>query len=143
MNAAQVMNEGVFRCPHCSGALPESVRSTATRCPTCRLVVGAGRGVPDDRPDTVSAGTNAGVKASAARRADLPPINPGTVIAALNRMIDETGSPSLRLRMVDYDALAARHPDDYPSLAQVLATFGSWKQARAAAARTRRNPDPE
>ena len=129
-----------LHCPHCGAGLPPLRAHEALRCPTCRLIVGAGRGITSEQAIPLSAGTSAGIRANAARRVDAEGIDESTVIGAIARVSVQLGGSCERLRMLDYDALAARDPE-LPELSAILATFGSWKAARAAAARSLRQAD--
>jgi len=105
------------------------------RCPQCRLIIGPGRarGEATEDGDARSRGSAAGVLANAARRANSEPGVHADVIAALVLTAAEVGCAVERLRMLDYQAQAERAPDR-PDLATVLATYSTWKAARAAAA---------
>lgn len=122
-----------MHCPHCDAALPDGwAREHAGRCPTCRLVVGAGRATasPGSGTSISGAGTAAGILSGAARREAAPPGDRDEVAAGLRLAARELGVETRKLRMLDYQALAETEPD-YPTLGVVLATFGTWKQARA------------
>lgn len=122
-------------CPHCEILLPTDWREDdAARCPSCRLVIGPGRARPSaGRPGTGSA---SGVLVNAARRMEADPVEPELVLSSLQDAAERLGTPLKRLRMLDYaESTAGR--DGEPSLAEVLATFSSWKRARAAAAASR------
>jgi hypothetical protein len=105
------------------------------RCPHCRLIIGPGRARQNSAEDgdARSRGSAAGVLANAARRAGAAAGGKDDVIVALRRTADTVGCTVERLRMLDYQHEAERH-DDLPSLSSVLATFGTWKAARSAAA---------
>ncbi len=123
-------------CPHCLSCIANSSAAafpaTPMRCPTCRLMIGAGR--TKSPAEIAGAGRSAaaavGVLASDARRADAVAGDPGAILDDLARVAAAGGARLERLRMTDYDAAqrdgAVVHP-----LAVVLATFGSWKGARA------------
>ena len=115
-------------CPHCGGELPAHDDAKGGRCPSCRLVVGVGRAraEPDDE---VRSG---GFMANAARREEAEPVAPELAFEALRAVAEEVGCAVERLRMTDYDR-AVRDGTAGPSVAQVLATFDTWKAARAAA----------
>lgn len=90
-SAAAALTTGLS-CPHCSGVLPAGWSSgRAGRCPTCRLMIGAGRG-------------------RSARSA--PPGSAANLLANRARRVS-TENASL------------------PTLEVVLATFSTWKAARA------------
>lgn len=127
-------------CPHC--LLPVADGSQwpfppqAMRCPHCRLLIGAGRAREEaaEEGDARSRGSAAGVLANAARREQSEAAeDPGAVLRALSAVADRLGTPVERLRMLDYQEEAERGAEQ-PSLSTVLATFGTWKAARAAAA---------
>lgn len=130
----------VPHCPHC--LLPVADGSTwpypvtVSRCPHCRLMIGAARARAGDgdEGDPRSRGSAAGVLANAARRLDAEPIAPAEVFRALRVTASGVGSVIERLRMLDYQT-ACEQDARLPSLAAVLATFGTWKAARIAAAR--------
>lgn len=122
-------------CPHCDATLPPDwTEERAGRCPTCRLVIGAGRATARQGSGiTLSgAGTAAGILSSAARRADAEAGDPGAIAAAMRGAAVTLGVESGRLRMVDYQQLSEQDPA-VPDLSVVLATFGTWKVARARA----------
>jgi len=129
-------------CPHCLLLLPDAESlpypSAPTRCPHCRLVIGAGRARPDGEDGEHGArahGSAAGVVANAARREHGEMLDPTMVTGALRDVAGNVGCPLDRLRMLDYEEEAQQHPE-LPPLAGVIATFGSWKQARREAATT-------
>lgn len=108
------------------------------RCPHCRLVIGTGRARAsgDDAEHGPRAhGSAAGVLANAARREPGDPVAPQVVTVALRDVADAVGCPLDRLRMIDYEEETHAHPE-LPPLASVIATCGSWKQARREAAAT-------
>ena len=115
-------------CPHCNSGLHGLDPACGSRCGHCRLVVGAGRALeePGERP------LIGGLMANAARREAAEPVLPELALSALRRVAETVGCNVKRLRMADYDTAARKDPD-HPSVAQVLATFESWKHARAAA----------
>ena len=129
----------IAHCPHCllpmseGGGLPYP--PMAMRCPSCRLIIGVGRarGRASEDGDARSRGSAAGVLANAARRAQSEPVDADRVIAALRASAAEVGCPVERLRMLDYQQQSERAPE-MPALAAVLATFTTWKAARATAA---------
>ena len=101
------------------------------RCPHCRLIVGPGRARLEtgDDGDARSRGSAAGVLANAARREEGEPGDPQAVRAGLRAVAAQRSGPVDRLRMLDYQQAAERDPG-LPTLATVLATFGTWKGAR-------------
>ncbi len=126
-----------MHCPHCDAPLPATwIAEEPGRCPTCRLIVGAGRStaVAGDGACLSGAGTAAGVLAGAARREEAEAEDPALVAAALREAARRMGVELRRLRMLEYQQVAAGDPA-LPSLAVVLATFGTWKGARARGAK--------
>lgn len=121
-------------CPHCSARLDEAPSGGPTRCGACRLIVGPGRGVPAPEGEDVSGVSLAsGALANVARRAEVDPIEPQVVTSALRQVAAHLGVRVAELRLVDYrHALAGGVPG--PTLAEVMATFGTWRTARDAAA---------
>lgn len=119
-------------CPHCDGALPATwARQRPGRCPTCRLVVGAGRAT-DQQGDGITlsgAGTAAGILGAAARRESAPAGDRLVVAEGLREAARALGKEVGRLRMLDY-----QHAVDanlaLPGLGVVLSTFQTWKLAR-------------
>jgi hypothetical protein len=107
----------------------------AMRCPHCRLIIGAGRARAEatDDGDARSRGSAAGVLANAARRAGAEAVGVESITVALRKAATEVGCPVERLRMLDYQQAADRDPT-LLDLSVVLATFTTWKAARAAAA---------
>jgi hypothetical protein len=106
-------------CPHCSGVLPAGWSpGHAGRCPTCRLMIGAGRG-RSGRAATL--GSTGNLLANRARRAD-----------AVTLRADPA-----RMRMTDYLRLSTADPS-LPTLEVVLATFSTWKAAGGYGARHER-----
>lgn len=129
------VSETAPRCPHC-GAVLAAERAGPVRCGSCRLIVGAGRavagGVPSGRGVV---GTASSFAASRARREAVGPVDPARVVAALREVAGRHAVRVQSLRMIDYrQAVAQGH--EGPTLAQVMATFGSWQAARAAAEAT-------
>lgn len=119
-------------CPHCDAALPATwARQHPGRCPTCRLVVGAGRATDQQgKGITLSgAGTAAGILSAAARREGAPAGDHPAVAGALREAARTLGSDVGRLRMLDYQHVADSDPA-LPGLGVVLSTFGTWKLAR-------------
>ncbi len=115
-------------CPHCGGEMGTHDDRTGGRCPNCRLVVGAGRARDQPQADVRSGG----FIANAARREEAEPVPVADAFVALRTLAAELGCAVERLRMTDYDK-AIRGGARGPSVAQVLATFDTWKVARAAA----------
>lgn len=77
-------------------------------------------------------GTASGALANFARGARVPPVEPDRVTSALRRVADQRGVRVTHLRMIDYrHALANGYAG--PTLAEVMATFGTWSTARSAA----------
>ena len=126
-------------CPHCLLPIADGkvwpFPQQPMRCPHCRLIVGPGRARENtaEDGDARSRGSAAGVLANAARRAGAAAGGKEDVILALRRTADTVGCTVERLRMLDYQHEAERQ-GDLPSLSSVLATFGTWKSARSAAA---------
>ncbi len=123
-------------CPHCDAALPATwARQHPGRCPTCRLVVGAGRATNQQGEGiTLSgAGTAAGILGAAARREGAPSGDHSIVAEALREAARTHDKEVGRLRMLDYQHAADADPA-LPGLGVVLATFGTWKLARLHAA---------
>ena len=123
-------------CPHCDATLPAAwALDRAGRCPTCRLVVGAGRATSERGAGTAvsAAGTAAGMLAGAARREEAEAGDAAVVAGALRQTAASLGVEPGRLRMLDYQQVADLDPT-LPGLGTVLATFGTWKTARARAA---------
>jgi hypothetical protein len=106
------------------------------RCPNCRLIIGAGRARAEavaDEGEARSRGSAAGVLANAARRVQAEVGDREEVLDGLRRTAALVGSGVERLRMLDYQQAADRDPT-LLDLSVVLATFTTWKAARAAAA---------
>lgn len=137
----------VPHCPHC--LLPIADGSVwpyprqASRCPHCLLIIGAGRARDGgaQEGDARSRGSAAGVLANAARREQGEVQDTEVVSAALRAVAAQVGCPVERLRMLDYQQ-AAELDDELPGLANVLATFSTWKGARATAAEPAGEDDP-
>lgn len=115
-------------CPHCGGELSKHDDASGGRCPSCRLVVGVGRARTEASEDV----RTGGFMANAARREDAQPVREEVAFRALRSVATTVGCAVERLRMTDYDA-AIRGGALGPSVAEVLATFDTWKSARAAA----------
>ena len=100
-------------CPHCDAALPAAwVRQQAGRCPTSRLVVGAGRAT-DQQGDSITlsgAGTAAGILGAAARRESAPAGDRQVVAAALCDAARTLGREVARLHAADRAPQAGSHP---------------------------------
>ncbi len=129
---------GAVHCPHClqrlGGEEQRTLVTSAMRCSQCRLVIGSGRAVlAQDVAE--SNGMAAGLAASAARREDCEPGDGRAIEAALRAVATELGCDVRRLRMLDYQHECDRD-DALPTLGVVLATHGSWKDARRLAAGT-------
>jgi len=124
-------------CPHCFLLIESDVGSDwppePTRCPHCRLLIGEGRGKPTADANPGARGTAAGVFAHRAKRDDVEKASPDEVCTAIRKVAGELGSRPERLLMVDYQQHASADPD-LPDLADVFASFGSWKRARREAA---------
>jgi hypothetical protein len=106
-------------------------------------MIGPGRARPTAEANPGARGTAAGVFAHRAKHtaADDPEASPDAVREAIRTVADELGSRPERLLMVDYQQRAATD-DALPDLDDVFAAFGSWKQARRAAATEGRNGRP-
>ncbi len=134
----------VPHCPHCMLSMGEAPSwpfpRAAVRCPNCRLIVGPGRARADGsgQADARSRGSAAGVLANAARRNETVTSTPPEILAGLHRVAEEVGCVVERLRMLDYQEHQDADPT-LPDLSSVLATFGTWKVARATAATERRD----
>ncbi len=125
------MTLGLF-CPHCGGELPAHDDRSGGRCPACRLVVGSGRA----RETSLADVRTGGFMANAARREDATPVAEDEAFRALHAVAADVGCGVERLRMTDYDK-TVRGGTDGPSVARILATFDTWKAARAAAGAAR------
>jgi hypothetical protein len=103
------------------------------RCGECRLIVGAGRAVPGERQAArAGVGSASGHVANRARGTGADAVEPERIVAALRRVAADIGVRVDALRMIDYRHAAAARPGS-PTLAEVMATFGSWRRAREAA----------
>ena len=126
-------------CPHCflqvASEVPAAWPPQPTRCPHCRLLIGAGRARDSAEATPGARGTAAGVFAQQAREADDggEHASPDIVREAIRAVAATTGARPERLLMVDYQQLAAKDPT-LPGLNDVFAAFGSWKRARREAA---------
>jgi hypothetical protein len=113
------------------------------RCPHCRLVIGVGRARADGDDGEHGArahGSAAGVVANAARREQGDVLDPDVVTFALRTVATTVGCPLDRLRMLDYQVVAEQD-STLPSLAEVIATCGTWKKARREAAEPTAQPE--
>jgi hypothetical protein len=120
-------------CPHCSTPLGDVHPAGPTRCGACRLLVAPGRAVPARRTEDASGvGVASGALANVARRAGVPPVDPELVTAALRRAADQLGIRVDGLRLIDYRRTLEQGGAG-PTLAEVMATFGTWTTARDAA----------
>jgi hypothetical protein len=106
-----------------------------TRCPHCRLMIGAGRAKAAGDGAPGARGAAAGVLAREAHRQADPDDHASAeaVRAGIRAVARELGAAPERLPMVDYQQRAVGDPD-LPDLTDVFATFGSWKKARREAA---------
>ncbi len=133
----------VPHCPHCllrvPGASSLPYPPAAMRCPHCRLLIGAGRARAEacEDGDARSRGSAAGVLANAARRAQSEPGGIEEITVALRKSAAQVGCAVERLRMLDYQH-QSEGDQAMPELSAVLATYSTWKAARAAA--TERTP---
>jgi hypothetical protein len=124
-------------CPHCfllvEEGVPEQWPAQPTRCPHCRLMIGAHRGRATPSANPGARGTAAGVFAHQAKRRDESDVSPDEVRAAIRAVAEQLGARPERLLMVDYQQRAS-HDKNLPGLSDVFAAFGSWKRARREAA---------
>jgi hypothetical protein len=130
--------QGEAYCPHCFLLVESGVDDAwphgPERCPHCRLMIGPGRARPTSEANPGARGTAAGVFAHRAKHtAGEADSSPDEVREAIRSVAEELGARPERLLMVDYQQRAASD-DELPDLDDVFATFGSWKQARRAAA---------
>ncbi len=116
-------------CPHCSSRMGFSTPGPATtaRCPACRLIVAAGRAVDAGQVEAHGRSSAAGAALNAARRHAADPIDPDAVTEAIRACARELGVAPQRLRMLDYQDRCVG--STRPTLAQIVATSGSWKAA--------------
>ena len=123
-----------FFCPHGRMSMGHSDTRlhppAAVSCPSCRLVVGQGRATLEDAT-IATAGTAAGFISSAARRTGAAAVDPRVAIEDMRHAAEAMGADVKRLRMLDYDNAQRLGVVD-TTVAEVLATFGSWKGARTA-----------
>lgn len=119
-------------CPHCLSTVPPS--AGPARCAACRLIIGAGR--------TITAGTSsartrhasgAQIAANRARREGAEPVDVAMIDEAVRLVAADLGVATDRLRLSDYQQ-ALEDGEDGPSVAEILATCGTWKHAVAQAA---------
>jgi hypothetical protein len=125
-------------CPHCLNVLADSLPwpPVGERCPQCRLVVGPGRALAaaEASKRQTATGAAAGFASNAARRDGAEPIDEDLVLDAVLALAAQRALPVNQLRMLDYEA-STREDPALPTLAEVLATCGTWKRARALAER--------
>lgn len=137
---APVERAQAWHCPHCGGylAVSPSVEPgppSAMRCPGCRLLVAARRGITSAAAaDVASTGVAAGTMAGAARRATGRTMAEDDIFQRLRQAAEVLGVPVARMRMVDFDVLAQRGEVDL-HVADVLTNQPSWKHACRAADR--------
>lgn len=107
------------------------------RCPHCRLIIGLGRALAAGVDATLgrSRGAAAAVVANAARREECAAGDGEAIGAALRVIAAAHGCDVRRLSMLDYQHECDRDRA-LPSLGVILATHGSWKNARSAAGAT-------
>jgi hypothetical protein len=134
-------------CPHCALVLAEEVAipypPSPVRCRHCRLVVGPARGRPEPDATAGARGAAAGRYASEARRVAAAAVRDGApavpeeervrlagavrdVARALDRRVGQ-------VTLIDYQERAELR-SELPELSEVIAAFGTWKSALAAAA---------
>lgn len=131
---------GPAYCPHCflqvEAAVAQPWPPALVRCPHCRLTIGPGRAhaTPEDASPGARS-TAAGVFAHDAKvaGAEAPPVSKERVRDGIRAVAERSGSRPDRLLMVEYQQRAAVD-EDLPPLSEIFAAFGSWKQARRAAA---------
>jgi hypothetical protein len=135
-------------CPHCALVLAEEAAfpfpHAAMRCRHCRLVVGPGRGRSEPLAAAGARGAAAGRYASEARRAAADAARGGAADAtdderdgmarAVRAVADDLGRRTGQVTLIDYQERAELR-GDLPPLADVIAAFGTWKAALAAAGR--------
>jgi hypothetical protein len=125
-------------CPHCHLLVETDAKlpwpPAPVNCPHCRLLIAAGRARPEVPHQAGARGAAAGVFSSRAKRqAEGPEVGEEEIVAGIRRVAEIVGDRPERLLMIDYQQRCAASPD-LPPLADVLATYGSWKSARRAAA---------
>jgi hypothetical protein len=120
-------------CPHCfllvEHDVAENWPQVPTRCPHCKLLIGAGRGRSSASATPGARGTAAGVFAHQAKRTEDEGASKDKVRAAIRAVAKALGSRPERLLMVDYQQKASEDAS-LPGLSEVFAAFGSWKRAR-------------
>lgn len=122
-----------WHCPHCFEAMEGWDPRSAGRCPGCRLGVGTGRAVGAvDGRRAGRAGSAAGMLRNRLARQGGAEVGHEAVIASIRRAAELAQVSLGDLRMVDYADVAEGDPG-LVALEDLLATFGVWKQARAAA----------
>jgi hypothetical protein len=122
-------------CPHCGLPVETQAGPAPTRCPHCRLLIGAGRARREPGGEPGTKGAAAGVLSRQARRDDTEDVAAeADVLAAIRKVAHELGTRPERLLMVDYQQRADAGTDDLPPLRDVFAHFRSWKRARRVAA---------
>lgn len=120
-------------CPHCYEPLTGADPRAAVRCGACRLVVGADRGLEAvDGHKPGGAGTAANVLRTRLARETGTKRTTDEVVGSLRRAAALAGIAISDLRMIDYAELERPDAGLVP-LIDLLATFGGWKPARAAA----------
>ena len=126
------MPDSLF-CPHCLSVLQSSPQAMV-RCDACRLIVGPGRGLTAEQAkhSDVPISASSGMLRNSAVRENHEPGDPEQVLAALRRAAEQLGCRVERLRLADYQHLS-QADTAFPSVAEVLATFPLWKDARAQA----------
>jgi hypothetical protein len=132
-------------CPHCAGPFGEAGPGPApahpTRCPNCKLLVGAGRG--RRTPDRGQPGAAAGLIANEARRSDVDgtEIDRARASAALVYVASRLGVSPDRLTLTVYrEQLPGER--SLPSVSQIVQAFGSWKRAQDEAVQLRKLERP-
>jgi hypothetical protein len=132
-------------CPHCSRPFAEAAEGPApaqpTRCPHCRLLVGAGRG--RRTPDRGQPGAAAGLIANEARRAKGgdSEVDRARASAAIVYVASRLGVSPDRLTLTVYREQLPSEKS-LPSVSQVVQAFGSWKRAQDEAVRLRKSGEP-
>jgi len=124
-------------CPHCHLLIEreagEEWPQRPLRCPHCRLLVGQGRARPTPAAEPGARGSAAGVFAHEAKRSPGEvDVSEEDVCQAIRDVAEELGARPERLLMVDYQQRAS-DDEGLPQLADIFATYGSWKRARRAA----------
>ena len=124
-------------CPHCHLLVERGVKTPwpamPVRCPHCQLVIGAGRSNSEQSAERGARGAAAGIFSNQAKRdgenANERRRPPDEVLAAIRSAAQTVGERPQRLLMVDYHQIAVVDPG-VPPLSDVIAAFGSWKNAR-------------